>query len=77
MKHVQASRKNRVIRMLWLMEILVMVVAVAAAAWLRFFADPDGHAAFIENAPTRALIMALVVTGAMAAFGLYQTHGRH
>jgi len=78
MKHVQASRKNRVIRMLWFIEIVVMILAVAAAAWLRFFWDPEGRAAFIDNnAPIRALIMALVVTGAMAAFGLYQAHGRH
>lgn len=78
MKHVQASRKNRVIRMLWLIEVVVMILAVAAAAWLRFFWDPSGREAFIDNnALVRALIMALVVTGAMAAFGLYQTHGRH
>jgi sugar transferase (PEP-CTERM system associated) len=77
MKHVQASRKNRVIRIIWLIEMLVLVLAVAAAAWLRFLGDPDGRSIFIDNAPMRALIVALVITGAMAAFGLYQTHGRH
>jgi sugar transferase (PEP-CTERM system associated) len=77
MKHVQSSRKNRAIRLLWLVEVVVIVLCVAAAAWLRFLKDPEGHAAFLENAPLRALLVSLMITGAMAAFGLYQTHGRH
>lgn len=77
MRYVQASRKNRVVRILWLLEVLVVLLAVAAAAWLRFLGDPEGHAAFAENAVARAIIVALVITGAMAAFGLYQAHGRH
>ena len=77
MKYVQASRKNTVIRLLWCLEFLVVALAVAVAAWLRFIGDPEGHGLFVENAPVRALIFATVITCAMAAFGLYQTHGRH
>ncbi|MEL1263985.1 TIGR03013 family XrtA/PEP-CTERM system glycosyltransferase [Pseudoxanthomonas putridarboris] len=64
-------------RMIWLLEVLVLMLCVAAAAWLRFLGDVEGHAVFIETAPLRALLVALVITGAMAAFGLYQAHGRH
>ncbi|WP_341725164.1 TIGR03013 family XrtA/PEP-CTERM system glycosyltransferase [Pseudoxanthomonas putridarboris] len=63
--------------MIWLLEVLVLMLCVAAAAWLRFLGDVEGHAVFIETAPLRALLVALVITGAMAAFGLYQAHGRH
>jgi sugar transferase (PEP-CTERM system associated) len=77
MKHVQSSRKNRVMRMIWLLEVLVLMLCVGVAAHLRFIGDAEGHALFIETAPLRALLVALVITGAMAAFGLYQSHGRH
>ena len=77
MKHVQSSRKNRAIRMLWLAEFVLIVLAVAAAAWLRFLDDPEGHALFTQDAPLRAVLFGVFITGAMAAFGLYQVHGRH
>ncbi|MFT3756862.1 MAG: TIGR03013 family PEP-CTERM/XrtA system glycosyltransferase [Pseudoxanthomonas sp.] len=64
-------------RILWLIEVVVLMLCVAAAAWLRFFNDAEGHALFLQTAPIRALLVALVITGAMAAFGLYQAHGRH
>src|SRR5690606_5320121 len=32
---------------------------------------------FSQGAPSRALVVALVTTTAMAAFGMYQVHGRH
>lgn len=77
MKHVQASRKNRAMRVLWLIELLAIILAVLAAAWLRFLKDPDGHQLFLGTAPMRTILVALVITVAMAAFGLYQSHGRH
>lgn len=77
MKHVQASRKNRAMRILWLIELLAIILAVLAAAWLRFLKDPDGHQLFLGTAPMRTILVALVITVAMAAFGLYQSHGRH
>src|SRR5690606_22713235 len=76
-KHVQASRKNRAMRILWLIELLAIILAVLAAAWLRFLKDPDGHQLFLGTAPMRTILVALVITVAMAAFGLYQSHGRH
>lgn len=77
MRNVQSSRKNRAMRMLWLLELLLLMLCVAGAAWLRFLNDPEGHAIFVQEAPLRALVVALVITAAMAAFGLYQSHGRH
>ncbi|MFT4255936.1 MAG: TIGR03013 family PEP-CTERM/XrtA system glycosyltransferase [Pseudoxanthomonas sp.] len=77
MRSVQPSRKNRAMRILWLLEVCALMLCVAAAAWLRFHNDAEGHALFLQTAPLRALLVALVITGAMAAFGLYQAHGRH
>ncbi|HYM86016.1 MAG TPA: hypothetical protein VET30_04705, partial [Pseudoxanthomonas sp.] len=77
MKSVQASRKNRAMRTLWLIEWFAISLAVLGAAWLRFLKDPDGHQLFIGTAPMRAVVVGLIITLAMAAFGLYQSHGRH
>ncbi len=77
MKSSNASRKTRAVRLLWLAEVLVLVLAVMAAAWIRFHGDPESHINFAEQAPIRALLVALCITGAMAAFGLYQVHVRH
>ena len=41
MKAARKSRKDRVIRFLWLAEVVVLFAAVMAAAWLRFHTD-DG-----------------------------------
>ncbi|HEY5970373.1 MAG TPA: TIGR03013 family XrtA/PEP-CTERM system glycosyltransferase [Pseudoxanthomonas sp.] len=77
MKAAHASRKARAVRFLWMLEIVVIVVAVLIAALIRFQNDPLTHAAFSENAPVRAVLVALYLTGAMAAFGLYQAYMRH
>ena len=72
-----ASRANRTIRLLWLLELAVLLLAVTIAVWLRFLDDPASRGLFVETAPLRTLLVALFVTGAMAAFGLYQPHVRH
>ena len=72
-----ASSKNRATLLLWFAEMMIIMLAVAGAAWLRFVNDPEGHLLFSQHAPGRALIVALVTTTAMAAFGMYQVHGRH
>lgn len=72
-----ASRANRTVRVLWLLELLAMLIAVTAAVWLRFIDDPTSRGMFVETAPFRTLLVAVFVTGAMAAFGLYQPHVRH
>ena len=77
MKSSHASRKTRAVRFLWLTEVVVLVLAVMAAAWIRFHGDPESHINFAQQAPIRALLVALCITGAMAAFGLYQVHVRH
>ncbi len=77
MKSTHASRKARAARLLWIIEAIVLVAAVMAAAWIRFHNEPDYHLVFAEQAPLRALLVALFITGAMAAFGLYQVHVRH
>ena len=77
MKSTHASHKSRAIRFLWLLEVVIIVGAVLGSAWLRFLNDHQTHLEFVEHAPARALLVALSLTGAMAAFGLYQVHMRH
>lgn len=77
MKAAIASRKARVIRLLWLAEMLLIVCAVMAAARLRFLNDPDGYELFFSHGPARLLLLAVFITISMAAFGLYQVHVRH
>mgnify|MGYP003576089540 CR=1 FL=1 len=77
MKSTHASHKSRAIRFLWLLEVVIIVLAVLGSAWLRFLNDQETHLEFVEHAPARALLVALSLTGAMAAFGLYQVHMRH
>ncbi|WP_454830136.1 TIGR03013 family XrtA/PEP-CTERM system glycosyltransferase [Pseudoxanthomonas wuyuanensis] len=60
-----------------MLEIVVIVLAVLASAWLRFRNDPESHQMFVQYAPMRALLVAVFITSAMAAFGLYQVHVRH
>ena len=72
-----SGRAGRTIRLLWLLELAVMLAAVTIAVWLRFIDDPVSRGAFVETAPVRTLLVALAVTGVMAAFGLYQPHARH
>ncbi len=77
MKSSRASRKSNAARMLWILETAVLVAAVLAAAWIRFRGDPEYQVLFAQQAPVRAALVALFITGAMAAFGLYQVHMRH
>ena len=77
MKSVHASRKTRAVRFLWLAELVALILAVMIAAWIRFRDDPESHFIFAQQAPLRAVLVALFITGAMAAFGMYQVHVRH
>lgn len=77
MSSQRSSRTSRAIRMLCLLELSVMMLAVSAAVWLRFYDDTGSRAAFIETAPLRTLLVALAVMVSMTAFGLYQEHVRH
>ncbi|MEP6634059.1 MAG: sugar transferase, partial [Luteimonas sp.] len=77
MKISLKSRKSRAVFFLWLVELVLIALAVTVAAWLRFYTDPDSHLAFAQDAPVRTLLVAICTTGAMAAFGLYQVHTRH
>ena len=71
-----ASRADRMVRLLWLVESLLLALAVVAAIWLRFPDDPAGRALLLERGPLPALLVAAFVTLSMAAFGLYQPHIR-
>lgn len=72
-----AGRANRTVRLLWVLELVVLLAAVSMAVWLRFYNDPGSRGVFAESAPIRSLLVAVFVTGAMATFGLYQPHVRH
>jgi sugar transferase (PEP-CTERM system associated) len=73
------SRKGRAVMLLWLAELVLVVLALQAATWLRYVGDAEAYAYFVRNMPLwpRALTVALFITGAMAAFGLYEVHTRH
>jgi sugar transferase (PEP-CTERM system associated) len=80
MKISLKSRKSRAVFLLWFAEVALVVLAVWLAIRLRFYgADPAEYQFFADTAsiPMRALVVALFITGAMAAFGLYQVHTRH
>ena len=77
MKKPRSSRKKLAIRILWIAELVLIVLSVMAAAWLRFRGDAYDHFAFLETAPPRAILIAFCITGAMTAFGLYQVHVRY
>lgn len=72
-----ASRANRTVRLLWLVELMILALAVSAAVWLRYIHVPNDHGFFLQTAPIRSFLVALSVTASMAAFGLYQPHVRH
>ena len=58
MKSTHASQKSRAIRFLWLLEVVIIVLAVLGSAWLRFLNDQETHLEFVEHAPARALLVA-------------------
>lgn len=76
MKTGVSARKTRAMRILWWTELLLIFLAVMAAAWLRLHEDAE-HAELLRYALPRGPLVALMITGAMAAFGLYQPHLRH
>ena len=77
MRTVRSSRKKLAIRMLWLTELCVLIFSVVAAARLRFHADPSALKHFTADIAARALLVAVCITCAMLAFGLYQAYVRH
>ncbi len=70
------SRADRMVRLLWLAESLLLALSVVAAIWLRFPDDAAGRELLLARGPLPALLVAGVVTLSMAAFGLYQPHIR-
>lgn len=77
MKNPKSSRSARAMRILWLIELAVLLMAVSAAVWLRFIGDEENRQIFVQSAPLRTALVALMITVAMAAFGLYQAHSRY
>jgi sugar transferase (PEP-CTERM system associated) len=76
MKGAFNGRANRVVRLLWVLELSVVLLMVILAAWLRLHHDPDWRDSTIASLPLPGLAVALAITVAMAAFGLYQPHLR-
>jgi sugar transferase (PEP-CTERM system associated) len=70
------SQKGRAILALWAVELVLIVLAVCNAAWLRFVGDDPSYRLFVETAPIRTLLVAVTITLSMAAFGLYQVNVR-
>lgn len=70
------SQKGRAVIALWAVEIVLIVLAVCSAARLRFVGDTASYRLFAETAPVRTLLVAVVITLSMAAFGLYQVNVR-
>ncbi|HEY4529453.1 MAG TPA: TIGR03013 family XrtA/PEP-CTERM system glycosyltransferase [Luteimonas sp.] len=71
-----ASRADRLVRLLWLVESLLLALTVVAAIWLRFPDEPAGRQLLLDRGPWPALLVAAFMTLSMAAFGLYQPHIR-
>ena len=72
-----SSNARRVTFGLWLMDVLLMLVAVLVAEHLRFLGQPEGLETFLAAGAWRGLLLPALVTLAMACFGLYETHVRH
>jgi len=70
------SQKGRVLFALWGTELILIGLAVCIAAWIRFVGDSESHRLFAETAPVRTFLVAITITLAMAAFGLYQVNVR-
>ncbi len=77
MNAVASSRSTRALRLMWVLELVVLMLAVTLAVWLRFINDDIARRSFIEDAPLRTLLVAVAVTVSMTAFGLYQANVRH
>lgn len=70
------SQKGRALFALWAVELVLIVFAVCAAAWIRFVGDGESYRLFAETAPIRTFLVAIAITLSMAAFGLYQVNVR-
>lgn len=77
MSIASAGRRSRALVLLWLAELCLLMLAVMSAARLRFLNNSDGYELFLQFALVRGLLVAVFITVAMAAFGLYQVHVRH
>ena len=55
----------------------MLLLAMVFAARLRFHGDPSGLHGFVQGIAGRSLLVAVCVTAAMLAFGLYQVYVRH
>ena len=77
MKRNKARRALTPMRVLLCVDVVLIVLAVTAAANLRFLEDPEAHTAFLETAELRALLVAAALTLAMSLFGLYQASLRY
>ena len=62
---------------MWATEMCVLLLAMVFAARLRFHGDPTGLDHFVQGIAGRSLLVALSITSAMLAFGLYQVYVRH
>lgn len=76
MKRSRSSRMAGITRLLWLLEFLLIMLAVAVASWLRFSNEDLVLAQYLQALPLRAALVAVFLTGAMLSFGLYQVHLR-
>ena len=76
MNILSPSRKNRATLILWLLESGFILLAGAIAIRLRFLHAPDAQEMFFETGAVRMVVVAALLTMAMAAFGLYQVHVR-
>lgn len=71
------NRVSRIIQLVWLLEMALLMLAVTFAAKLRFFDNAGIHPLdFLLLYPIRTALVAFAITGAMAAFGLYQPYSR-
>ena len=77
MRTIRSSRKRFALKALWLTELAVVWLAVFAAARLRFWGEPAALDFFHVGLAPRAGLVAVAVTSAMLAFGLYQAYVRH
>lgn len=70
------QRSTRWLVLLALLEVALLTLCVRGAAHLRYIADPAMLADFSEHLWPRAMLVAIVISGGMAALGLYETHMR-
>lgn len=72
-----ARQKRRVEAMLWFLELGVLTASVLLASRLRFLNDPETYHLFSQLLVVRAALVGVLMTLAMASFGLYQIESRY